>query len=139
MIADPDRALIAAVMTALATAPSLSALIGAAVYDEPPSPAVPPYLLIGRSEVTPYGDPPPAGVAGAVAQVLTLTVVSGFGGLEEARAIAAVVRSLLHGAPLALDGWRLVNLRVVFMDTYRSADGHTILGLVRLRAVTEAM
>lgn len=139
MIVDPDRALIAAVMSALLSAPSVAALIGPAVYDEPPSPAAPPYLLIGRSETTPYGDPPPPGAAGAVAQVLTLTVVSTFGGLEEARAIGAAVRAVLHDAPLVLDGWRLVSLRVVFVDTCRAADGHTILGLVRLRAVTEAV
>ena len=139
MIPDPDRALVAAVIAALRAAPALTAALGANLYDDPPATPVAPYLLVGRTEAVPYGGAPPSGAAEATEVVLTLTVVSRFDGAEEARGVAASVRSILHDAPLILDGWRLVNLRVVFVDVCRGADGRTVLGVVRLRAVVEPL
>jgi len=139
MIPDPDRALVAALVTALTGAPLLSGLTGAAVHDQPPAVPAYPYLQIGRTESKPVGGRAPDGTAGAVEHVLTLTALSRFEGSEEARAIAAAVRATLHNAALPLDGWRLVSLRVVFVDIYHGADGLTVLGLIRLRAVTEPL
>ena len=139
MIADPDRALVAALLTALTSAPLLAPLTGAAVFDQPPAVPAYPYLLIGRTENQPVGGRAPDGVAGAVAHVLTLTALSRFEGTEEARAIAAAVRATLHNSKLPLDGWNLVSLRVVFVDIYHGADGITVLGLIRVRAVTEPL
>jgi len=139
MIADPDRALVAALDSALTTAPLLAPLTGAAVYDAPPPQPVYPCLLIGRTESQPVGGRAPDGQAGALEHVLTLTVLSRFPGSEEARAIAAAVRATLHNAALPLDGWGLVSLRVVFTDIYLAADGVTVMGLVRVRAVTEPL
>ena len=49
------------------------------------------------------------------------------------------MRARLHGADLALDGWRLVNLRVTYADVFRAADGRTVQGVLRVRAVTEGI
>ena len=139
MIQDPDRALVAALASALINAPLLAALTGSAVYDEPPAQPAYPCLQIGRTESRPVGGRAPDGQDGALEHVLTLTALSRFDGSEEARAIAAAVRATLHNAALPLDGWGLVSLRVVYVDICRGADGHTVMGLIRLRAVTEPL
>ena len=43
-----------------------------------------------------------------------------------------------HAAP-ALDGHRLVTLRVAYADGFRGSDLKSVLGLLRLRAVTEPL
>ena len=139
MITDPDRALVAAVITTLRAAPTLTARVGAGIVDDPQASPPAPYVLVGRTEARPWGGAPASGSAEAVELTLTLTAVSRFDGHEEARAIAGVLRSLLHDAALTLDGWRLANLRVVFVDVYRAADGRTVLGVARLRAVVEPL
>eukprot|EP01035_Chromulina_nebulosa_P001408 gene1408-1882_t len=45
---------------------------------------------------------------------------------------------VVHNAAPTLEGWRLVNLRVTYGDVFRAADGKTVQGVIRLRAVTEA-
>ena len=57
---------------------------------------------------------------------------------EEARALVAAVRAALHDAKPSLSGRRLVNLRVPYADVFAGADRETTLGIVRVRAVTEA-
>jgi hypothetical protein len=112
-------------------------VIAGRVFDAPPSQETAPYLVLGRSEIRPLGGSPPAGAGEAQEIVLTLSLLSSSDGLEEAKAAAAATRDVLHNAKLALDGWRLIQLRVVFVDVYRGADGRTALGLVRLRAAVE--
>jgi hypothetical protein len=133
----PERALVAAVVSALRAAPAVSALVARRIWDEPPIGAIAPYVLTQGVQSLPWGGTPPPGQAEGVEMALSLTVVSNFGGAEEARAVVSAIRSALHDAPLSLDGWRLVNLRVAFTDIVRAADGRTTLGLVRLRAVVE--
>ena len=139
MVPDPDRALVIGVIAALTGAPAVAALVGAAVFDEPPDGAPSPCILVGASETTPTGGLPPAGAAEAVAMALTLTILSRFGGAEEARAITAAARGALHDAALALDGCRLVNLRLTSAEVRRVADGRLVTGTLRLRAVVEAL
>ena len=134
---DATTALDAAITSALSTDPALSLLVGGRIYDVPPGKAIAPYLVIGRSEIRPLGGTPPAGAGEAQEIVLTLSLLSSSDGLEEAKAAAAATRDVLHNARLTLDGWRLIQLRVVFVDVYRGADGRTALGLIRLRAAVE--
>ena len=86
-------------------------------------------LLLNRVEMTAHD---------AVEHLLTLTCASRFGGPEEARALVAAVRLALHEARPALSGRRLVTLRVPYADVFAGADRETTLGIVRVRAVTEA-
>lgn len=67
----------------------------------------------------------------------TLTVVSRFAGMEEAKAVAAAVRACLEAAALEADGVRTATLRTVFSDVFRAGDGRRTYAVVRLRAVTE--
>jgi len=133
----PDLALHGALLDHLRADPALAVLLGdpPRLHDEPPAAPLYPHVLSGRSETRPWG-----GLEGeGIEHLLTLTCVSRFDGLEEARAVVAALRARLHGADLALEGHRLVNLRVVYADVFRSPDWRPALGLVRLRAVTEPL
>ena len=137
MSLDPERALHQALLTKLRGNGDLTALLGnpPRVYDEPPADLVYPYVSLGRSETRPWG-----GLDGeGLEHVLSLTVVSVFGGSEEAKAVMALVRLSLHGAALSLDGHRLINLRVTYADLFKAADWRSTYGVLRLRAVTEPL
>ena len=137
MTLDPERALVGAVFAHLRADAALTDLLGSPprIYDEPPPDPQHPFLTLGRSQAKPWG-----GVAGeGVEHALTLTVVSRFGGAEEARALTALVRAGVDDAALSLDGHRLVSLRVTFADVFRAADWRSTYGVMRLRAVTEPL
>jgi hypothetical protein len=137
MSLDPERALHLALLTRLRSDATLKTLLGTPVrvYDQPPAEPIHPYLTLGRSETRPWGGLEAEGLE----QALSLTVVSVFGGSEEAKAVMAQVRVCLHGAALSLDGHRLVNLRVTFADVFRASDWRSTFGVLRLRAVTEPL
>ena len=137
MSLDPERALQLALLTKLRANGALTALLGnpPRVHDEPPADPVYPYVSLGRSETRPWG-----GLDGeGLEHVLRVTVVSVFGGSEEAKAVMALVRLSLHGAALSLDGHRLINLRVTYADLFKAADWRSTFGVLRLRAVTEPL
>ncbi len=137
MSLDPERALQQALLTKLKENTDLAVLLGnpPRVYDEPPADLVYPYVSLGRSETRPWG-----GLDGeGLEHVLSLTVVSVFGGSEEAKAVMALVRLSLHGTALSLDGHRLINLRVTYADLFKAADWRSTYGVLRLRAVTEPL
>ena len=62
---------------------------------------------------------------------------SRYGGRKEIKSIMSVVYDLLHDADLPISGHVLVNLRFLFSDVFRDADGETYHGVMRFRAVTE--
>ncbi len=133
----PDLALHKALLDHLRADAGLKALLGdpARVYDEPPEARVHPFVSLGRAETRPWG-----GLDGeGVEHVLTLTCVSRFNGAEEAKAVVAALRAALHGADLALESHRLVNLRVTYADVFRTPDYRPLHGVVRVRAVTEPL
>jgi len=137
MSLDPERALQLALLTKLRANTDLVALLGnpPRVYDVAPADPVYPYVSLGRSETRPWGGLDAEGLE----HVLGLTVVSVFGGSEEAKAVMALVRLSLHGAALSLDGHRLINLRVTYADLFKAADWRSTFGVLRLRAVTEPL
>lgn len=139
MTKDAVTALSAAIFAALSADPALSLIIAGRIFDAAPPAATAPYLVIGRHEIRPLGGTAPAGSAEAQEIVMTLSLLSQAEGLAEARSAAAATRAVLHNARLVLDSWRLIVLRVVFVDVYRGADGRTALGLVRLRAAVEPL
>ncbi|ATQ42135.1 DUF3168 domain-containing protein [Caulobacter mirabilis] len=133
----PDLALQQALLAHLRADPALAALLGdpPRIHDAPPQARVFPHLVFGRAETRPWGGLDGEGLEHA----LTLTCLSHFDGAEEAKAVIAAVRARLHGADLALDGHRLVNLRVAYADVFRAPDWRPVVGVVRLRAVTEPL
>ena len=132
----PDLALQKALLNHLRADASVKALLGdpARVHDEPPEAPAFPYVALGRAETRPWG-----GLDGeGIEHLLTLTCVSRFDGAEEVKAVIAALRVALHGAAPALDGHRLVNLRVTYADVFRAPGWRPLYGVLRIRAVTEA-
>jgi hypothetical protein len=136
---DPERALHAAVLSLLKTAPAVKALVGGRVHDEPPVDAVHPYLALSRAETRSWGSSGGGAAGEGVEHVLTLTCVSRFGGTEEAKAVVAAVRAALQDARPVLDGHRVVTLRAAYGDVFRAADWRFTYGVLRVRAVTEPL
>ncbi len=129
-----DKPLIDALVATLKAAPAVTAVVGQRIHAMAPRLPTYPCVVVSRSEGRPVG-----GVEGeGIEHLLTLTCASRFGGPEEARALVAAVRAALHDAKPALAGRRLVNLRVPYADVFAGADRETTLGIVRVRAVTEA-
>lgn len=130
----PDAAVAAALVAALKAAPAVSALVAARVHADAPRRPVYPCVSLSRQESRPFGPD-----ADGLEHLLTVTCASKFGGPEEARAVTAAVRAALHNAALAVTGRRLVTLRVTYADVFRAADRELSLGVLRVRAVTEAL
>lgn len=129
-----DKPLIDALVATLKAAPAVTAIVGQRIHAMAPRLPTYPCVVVSRSEGRPVG-----GVDGeSIEHLLTLTCASRFGGPEEARALVAAVRAALHDARPTLTGRRLVNLRVPYADVFAGADRETTLGIVRVRAVTEA-
>ncbi|WP_297516153.1 DUF3168 domain-containing protein [uncultured Caulobacter sp.] len=127
-----DKPLIDAIVATLKAAPAVTAVAGQRIY--PAAPRLPTYpcVVVTRAESRP-------GIENdTLEHLLTLTCASRFGGPEEARALVAAVRAALHEARPTLAGRRLVSLRVPYADCFTGADRETTLGIVRVRAVTEA-
>ena len=129
---DHESALQKAMLARLKADPALDALLAGRVFDPAPEGAETPNLVVGRCESRPV-----AAADCGVEQRLTLTVVSRFAGMEEAKAVAAAVRACLEAAALEADGVRPATLRTVFSDVFRAGDGRRTYAVVRLRAVTE--
>jgi hypothetical protein len=123
-----------ALFTHLTTAPGVLALLGAPrIYDDTPQPATFPYVTFGQSTLRDAdGDDAPADE-----HVLTLHVWSRAAGRREIHALIDALRAALHDQPLTLESHRLINLRHEFSDARRDADGETLHGIVRFRALTE--
>ena len=137
MTIDAERAVNAALFTALKAAPPLDSELGSPprVYDEAPQRPLYPHVLIGRSQTKPAGGPAAEGLEHAI----TLTVVSRYGGTEEAHRIVGAICERLHDAVLPVTDHRLVNLQVRYRDVFRAADWRSTYGVIRLRAVTEPL
>ena len=116
-----------------ANVPLGTLLGGARIYDDVPHGAAYPFVTMGQTSSTDFG----TGTEDGEEHIVTLHVWSSFGGRSEAQLIMGAIRDALHNASLALTGYTLINLRQQFSDIRREADGITIHGLVRYRAVTQ--
>lgn len=130
-----DRVLAAAVRAGAMADAGVKALLGdpARIYDDPPPDPVFPYVSLGRVESRAAD----AASVNAIEHALTLHVWSRYGGRAEALDVVAALRAALHNAPLTVSGRTLVFLFAQFADVFRSGDGRTTHGILRLRAMTE--
>ena len=130
-----DRVLAAAVRAGAMADAGVKALLGdpARIYDDPPPDPVFPYVSLGRVESRASD----AASVNAIEHALTLHVWSRYGGRAEALDVVAALRTALHNAPLTVSGRTLVFLFAQFADVFRSGDGRTTHGILRLRAMTE--
>ena len=125
-----------AVYGALSGNAPLAALLGGPrVYDDVPHAAAYPFVTMGQTSSSDFGTATEDGEE----HILSLHVWSAAGGRGEAQVLMGAIRDILHNAALTLSGHTLVNLRQQFADIRREADGITIHGLVRYRAVTQPL
>jgi hypothetical protein len=103
------------------------------MYDDPPPNVVFPYVTLGRVESRPVD----ASGGDAVEHAMTLHVWSRHGGRAETLEIIGALRAALHDASPPVAGRMLVFLFAQFADVFRSGDGLTTHGVLRLRAMTE--
>ena len=108
---------------------------GPNVFDEAPREAIPPYVAFGDSSLRDLS----TSTDRSAEQFAVLNVWSLQRGLREALDIADRVAALLDDAALALDGHRLVNLRLVALETKREGNGRFARASLRFRAVTESV
>lgn len=128
-----DHALAAAIRDALLADAGVGAVLADRLYDAPPPDPVFPYLTLGRVESRAAD----SSGASAIEHAVTLHVWSRYGGRAEALDCIGALRAALHDAALNIEGRRLIFLYVVFGDVFRSGDGRTTHGVLRLRALTE--
>ena len=133
-MSSPVTALRKAIHAALAADAALTAQLGgAAVYDEAPREALPPYVTFGEASARDWSTATDHGLE----QVVVINCWSTQRGARESLDIADRVAAVLHNAALTLTGHRLVNLRLVSQETKREAAGRFARTSLRLRAVTE--
>lgn len=128
-----ELALQIAIIDALKADQAVSALTGGRIYDGAPQGATLPCLALGETQTRNWDTASEPGTE----HLLTLVVRSRAGGRREALEIAGAAIAVLDEAALALDGHRLVNLRVTASEASRAADHRSWRARIRLRAVTE--
>jgi len=128
-------ALQAAIVTALSASPDLTAITGGTprVYDAVPAMTPYPYVSIGQTIERDWSTSTEDGHEHSV----TLHVWSRAPGRTEVHKAAAIIRGLLHLAPLPMTGFHLIDLRHQFSEARREPDGETYRAIIRFRAVTE--
>lgn len=129
-----ETALAAAIRTAAINDAGVTALVADRIYDDPPPDVVFPYVTLGRVESRSVD----SCSREALEHGVTLHVWSRYGGRAEALDIIAALRGCLHNAALNVADRRLVFIFAQFTDVFRSGDGRTTHGVLRLRAITEA-
>lgn len=128
-----EIALAAAIRAAAMDDVGVQAIVADRVYDDPPPGVAFPYITIGRVESKPID----SSEREALEHGLTLHVWSRYGGRAEALEVIAALRRCLHNAALSVSDCRLVLLFAQFADVFRSGDGITTHGVLRLKAITE--
>lgn len=128
-----EIALAAAIRAAVLDAVSVQSIVSDRVYDDPPPGVTFPYITIGRIESRAID----VSEREALEHGMTLHVWSRYGGRAEALEVIAALRGCLHNAALDVADRRLVLLFAQFADVFRSGDGITTHGVVRLKAITE--
>jgi hypothetical protein len=133
----PVLALRRAIIDAAAADADLRALMGGSLrlYDEPPRGAEPVYALFSDVRAADWSTDRDRGHE----QNLGIVVWSERGGARAALAVAERFAALLDDVSLALDGHRLVNLRVTELASERDKDTRLTRVTLRLRAVTEVV
>ena len=113
----------------------LIAMMGAppAVYDRAPPGAQLPYIAFGDWRVT-ESDTDDARID---SHAVMIDVWSSYAGLKQAKAIAIVVETALHGATLVLDGCALIDLSYVASVFSQDPKEQISRATLRFRALTQ--
>ncbi len=129
-------ALQSAIVAHLKADAGLKALIGdpPRVIDGPSRGKAFPFVSYDETRETPLPAAP-----GHVEHDIRLSIHSRYEGRREAKEIATAIVSTLNDASLAVAGRRLVSLRAVYSDVFYRQDADAHHGILRFRAVTEAV
>lgn len=132
----PVLALREAMLARLAGDAALTEMLcGARIYDAPPRGIHGVHAVFSETRLRDWS----TGTDNGHEQDVFITVWSGEGGARAALLAAARIAALLDDAALALDGHRLVNLRLAASETRRDARADRQRVVLRLRAVTEVL
>lgn len=113
-------ALQAAVFQSLSNDPSVTGLVGSAIYDALPSGTLPAlYIVLGSEEVRDASDKS----GGGALHEFTITVVTESAGFSSAKVLAAAVSDALVDAPLTLTRGALVSLNFYKAKAARVGTG----------------
>ena len=105
-----SAALQGAIFATLSADPTLSGLIGGAIYDALPSGALPPlYVSIGQEVVRQRNDSTGFGAE----HRMTIKVVTEVAGFAAAKEVGGAICDALHEKPLTLSRGRLVSMKFV--------------------------
>ncbi len=127
-------ALQAAVYQALIADAGLSALVGAAVYDEmPPGPVEGTYVSLGAGDVKDLSDK----TAQMAEHAFTVNVTSDAEGFAMAKAVAGAIADALVDAPLVLARGHLVSLRLQKARARRVRSGQVRSIVMTFRAIVD--
>ena len=121
-----------AIYDALVADATLLALV-TGVYDHVPASAALPYVTLGPATATDWS----SGSFDGQDHDVTVDVWSGAPGHGEAKQIMAAIYAALHDRNLTLAGATLVLMRYRASDVFTDADGESVHGVLRLRALTQ--
>ncbi len=117
-----SAALQSAVYQRLVASTELAALVGTAIYDNPPAGALPAtYVSLGPEDVRDQSDK----TAHGALHMFTVSVVTDAAGFQSAKAVAAVISDALIEADLILARGTLIYLRFDRAVARRVGDGET--------------
>jgi len=125
-----------AIYTALGDDQKIQNMVGnpPRIFDAVPTNTQYPFVIIGEARTRDY-----AGVDGGLEHEIRMAIYSRYAGRREVKEISAVIYDALHERNLVIPAAKLINIRFVFADALRNADGETYYGAVRFRAVTQPM
>ena len=125
----------AAMRSALEADADLISLIGnpPPVYDRVPPGAQLPYIAFGDWKI----DENDTDDARIDSHAVMIDVWSSYAGLKQAKAIAVAIEAALHGAPLALDGYSLIDLSYVASVFSQDQKEQISRAALRFRALTQ--
>lgn len=124
----------AAVVATLSAATAVSAIVGAAIYDQPPQNAALPYIRIGAIDEEPQRGTDCLDYDYALSIECHSRPISGR--VEVAR-MAGAVRDALddaHLSGMSVDGSRLAWIKYLGTTTQRASDGRSYLAIVLFSA-----
>lgn len=112
-----------------------SNLNGPNVFDDVPQRTPFPYVTIGEIETRDWDTQTSTGHE----HIVTVHVWSKHKGRKQVQEIIANIDDALDDKDLILQDHNLVNLHIIFWSAMHDLDGRAYHGIVRLRAVTEAI
>lgn len=117
-----SAALQSAVYQELISSAALSALVGTAIYDNPPSGTLPgTYVSLGPEDVRDRSD----GLGHGALHMFSVSVVTDAAGFQSAKAVAAEISDSLVDADLTLTRGQLIYLNFDRAVARRVGDGET--------------